>query len=619
MGYWVDMSPTPTGRWTRPTSRASGGRSSRSSTRGLLYEAQRVSPYCPRCETALSDHELAQGYETVVDPSVYVRLPLTSGPLAGRAALLVWTTTPWTLVSNTAVAVHPDVDYVVATDGNESLVVAAPLFEAGARRGLDGHRHGRRPRHGALDATSARSTWLTSRPTRRTSSCWPTTSPPTTAPGWSTSRRRSARRTWRCAWRTGCRSSPRCGRNGHFADDVALVGGQFFKHADTDLVRELERRGVAVPARRLRALLPALLALPHPAHVLRLAGLVHPHDRGQGRAARARTSATNWFPETIKWGRYGDWLRNNVDWSLSRTRYWGTPLPLWRCDGPGTSSASGSLAELGELAGADLLVARPAPAVRRRRRARLPDACGGERCRRVREVIDAWYDSGSMPFAQWGYPHADGSEEEFEQAFPAQFICEGLDQTRGWFYSLMAIGTLVFDRSSYENVVCLGLLLAEDGRKMSKHLGNILEPMPLMDEHGADAVRWFMAASGSPWAARRVGHGAMQEIVRKVLLTYWNTVAFHALYARANGWAPGDGGAGRRGAPGARPVAGLRTQPADPRRDRRRWRCSTPSAPGSCSPTSSTTCRTGTSAARVVGSGTATRPPWPPCTRRWTS
>jgi isoleucyl-tRNA synthetase len=159
----------------------------------------------------------------------------------------------------------------------------------------------------------------------------------------------------------------------------------------------------------------------------------------------------------------------------------------------------------------------------------------------VPEVIDAWFDSGSMPFAQWGYPHAPGSERLFEQAYPADFICEAIDQTRGWFYTLMAIGTIVFDRSSYRNVLVLGHILAEDGRKMSKHLGNILEPIPLMEQHGADAVRWFMAASGSPWASRRVGHTSIQETVRKVLLTYWNTVAFHVLYARTAKWTPADG------------------------------------------------------------------------------
>jgi isoleucyl-tRNA synthetase len=155
-------------------------------------------------------------------------------------------------------------------------------------------------------------------------------------------------------------------------------------------------------------------------------------------------------------------------------------------------------------------------------------------------VIDAWFDSGSMPFAQWGYPYVNGSKEKFADAFPADFICEAIDQTRGWFYSLMAVATLAFDQNSYSNVLCLGHILAEDGRKMSKHLGNILEPISLMDTHGADAVRWFMAAGGSPWASRRVGHATITEITRKVLLTYWNTVAFQALYARTNGWTPGD-------------------------------------------------------------------------------
>ena len=163
----------------------------------------------------------------------------------------------------------------------------------------------------------------------------------------------------------------------------------------------------------------------------------------------------------------------------------------------------------------------------------------GQTATRVPEVIDAWYDSGSMPFAQWGYPHRN--REEFERQYPAQFIAEALDQTRGWFYTLMAIGTLVFDRSSYETVLCLGLILAEDGRRMSKHLGNILDPMPLMEEHGADALRWFMLCAGSPWSARRVGHDVLDEVVSKVLLTYWNTASFFVLYANANSWTPTPG------------------------------------------------------------------------------
>jgi isoleucyl-tRNA synthetase len=243
----------------------------------------------------------------------------------------------------------------------------------------------------------------------------------------------------------------------------------------------------------------------------------------------AENEKTNWQPVTIKNGRYGEWLRNNVDWALSRTRYWGTPLPLWECPN-GHLTCVGSLAELSGLAERDLSGLDP-------HRPYVDDvtfpcpACGLD-AQRVPEVIDAWFDSGSMPFAQHGAPLRNLAE--FERAYPAQFICEAIDQTRGWFYSLMAVGTLVFGRSSYENVVVLGHVVDEQGRKMSKHLGNVMEPMGLLNSHGADAVRWFFAASGSPWGQRRIGPSVLDEIVRKVLLTYWNTTSFLVLYANAS-------------------------------------------------------------------------------------
>jgi isoleucyl-tRNA synthetase len=327
--------------------------------------------------------------------------------------------------------------------------------------------------------------------------------------------------------------------DGHFEDDVPLVGGVFFKAADKILLRDLSERGVLFRSEQYEHSYPhcwrchtPLLYYALPAWYIRTTAV---KDR-----LLAENEKTNWFPETVKEGRYGEWLRNNVDWSLSRTRYWGTPLPLWVCEADDTHvTCVGSLKELGEHAGRDLSsldphrpfvddVTFPCPHVLSED---APPARCGATARRVPHVIDAWYDSGSMPFAQWGAPHRN--QDVFEQSYPAQYICEAQDQTRGWFYSLMAVGTLVFDRSSYENVVCLGLILAEDGRKMSKHLGNVLQPIPLMDQHGADALRWFMAASGLPWASRRVGHGALEEIVRKVLLTYWNTASFFVLYANA--------------------------------------------------------------------------------------
>src|SRR3954454_8825485 len=323
--------------------------------------------------------------------------------------------------------------------------------------------------------------------------------------------------------------------SGHFLADVPLVGGHFFKAADPALVEDLQARGVLLREQRYEHSYPhcwrchtPLMYYAQPSWYIRTSQI---KDQ-----LLAENEKTNWYPESIKTGRYGDWLNNNVDWALSRDRYWGTPLPIWRNDlDPARMVAVGSLAELSELTGRDLADLDPHRPFIDDVTFTLPGEEGTYR--RVRQVIDAWYDSGSMPFAQWGAPHRNN--EEFEDAYPAQFICEAIDQTRGWFYTLIAVGTLVFGKSSYENVLCLGHILAEDGRKMSKHLGNILEPMPLMERHGADAVRWFMAASGSPWAARRVGHPALQEIVRKVLLTYWNTVAFQVLYARTNGWQPG--------------------------------------------------------------------------------
>ncbi|NYI71333.1 isoleucyl-tRNA synthetase [Naumannella cuiyingiana] len=540
MGYWVNMDDA---YWTMDPSYVQSvwWALKQIFEAGLLTEDFRVTPYCPRCGTGLSDHELAQGYETIIDPSVYVRLPLTSGPYAGEADLLIWTTTPWTLPSNALVAVKDDVTYTVASkDGEKPVVVAESLLGQALGEGWSA---------GPTFTGAEMVGWDYQRPfdivewTGKghfvVTEDYVTTDDGTglvhQATVFGADDMESVRR-------NGVELINPIDERGRFLDGIPLVGGTYFRQANQPLMDDLGSRGLLFRHLEYEHSYPhcwrchsALMYYALPSWYIRTTKIKDELLR--------ENEATNWHPENVKWGRYGDWLRGNVDWALSRRRYWGTPLPIWRNDADPTKIiAVGSLAELGELAGRDLDELDP-------HRPFVDDITftrPGEEgtYRRVPEVIDAWFDSGSMPFAQWGFPHAEGSEQEFDGHYPADFISEAIDQTRGWFYTLMAVGTLVFDRNSYRNVVCLGHILAEDGRKMSKHLGNILEPIPLMDRHGADAVRWFMAAAGSPWLARRVGDKTITETVRKVLLTYWNTVAFQALYARAAGWSPAEVGSG---------------------------------------------------------------------------
>ena len=530
MGFWVDFDQA---YWTMAPEYVESVWWSLKEIwkKGLLVQDHRVAPYCPRCGTGLSDHELAQGYETVTDPSVYVRFPITSGELADvGAALLVWTTTPWTLVSNTAIAAHPDVDYVVVKtvvdDVAEVLVVAEPLLSAVAgehtvikkMKGRELERITYQRPFDYVEIPDSHFVVLATYVTTEDGTGLVHQSPAFGADDLQV-----------------CRSyglpvvNP-IAADGTFLPNVPVVGGTFFKEADKQLVKELKKSGALYKHLPYEHPYPhcwrchtALIYYAQPSWYIRTTSIKDELIR--------ENSKTDWHPETIKTGRYGDWLNNNIDWALSRNRYWGTPLPIWRCENKHEICVE-SLAELGSFAGKNLSTLDP-------HRPFVDDitfACKecGSIMNRVPEVIDCWYDSGAMPFAQWGYPHKPGSVEKFKAAYPADFICEAIDQTRGWFYTLMTIGTLVFDQSSYKSVLCLGHILDKDGRKMSKHLGNVLEPMSLMDQHGADAVRWYMLAAGSPWAARRVGHEAISDVVRKTLLTFWNTISFHALYASAS-------------------------------------------------------------------------------------
>ena len=529
MGFWVDFDEA---YWTMSPEYIESVWWSLQQiwNKGLLVQDHRVAPYCPRCGTGLSDHELAQGYETIKDPSVFVRFPVTSGKLAElKASLLVWTTTPWTLVSNTAVAVNPKVEYqvveITVDEKTERLVVAADLASVlGEDRKVIATFIGKDLEHTKysrpfdfVEINDSHFVVLADYVTVEDGTGLVHQSPAFGADDLEVCRKYNLPVV-----------NP-VNPDGHFQKEVPLIGGVFFKDADKALIKDLKSRGLMFKSLQFEHSYPhcwrchtALMYYAQPSWYVKTTAIKEDLLR--------ENSKTNWHPETIKTGRFGDWLNNNIDWAVSRNRYWGTPLPIWRCENK-HEICVGSLAELGKLAGQELSKLDPHRPFVDDIKFKC-DKCS-ETMQRIPEVIDCWYDSGAMPFAQWGYPHQSGSVEKFNAAYPADFICEAIDQTRGWFYTLMTIGTLVFDKSSYKTVLCLGHILDKDGRKMSKHLGNVLEPMPLMNQHGADAVRWYMLAAGSPWSARRVGHDAISDVVRKTLLTYWNTISFFTLYANA--------------------------------------------------------------------------------------
>jgi isoleucyl-tRNA synthetase len=500
---------------------------------GLLYEELKVVPYCPRDETTLSSHELGQPgvYRDVIDPSVYVRLPVVAdhGPVRQGDELIVWTTTPWTLVSNAAVAVDPELTYVRARagDGRVAVVARAPLervlgagaevverlrgeelvgaryeppfdFIAGSDYGPKGHTVVPGDFVSAEEGTGLVHTAIA-----------------------------FGEDDFRLGEQQGLAVINPVRSNGTYDERIGPYAGRWVKDADPDLIEDLRRRGRLLRAETYEHSYPHCWRCGTPLLYYAKPSWFIATSRIKDRLLAANETV-NWYPEHVKHGRFGKWLEGNVDWALSRERYWGTPLPIWRCE-EAHAHAVGSLTELKELSGVALedphrpfvdQVSFPCP------------DCGSE-MRRVEEVIDVWFDSGAMPFAQYHAPHEN--QEQFETHFPADFICEALDQTRGWFYSLLADATLLFDRSSYRNVVCLGLILDDQGRKMSKSLGNIVEPWDVLDRFGADALRWYFFTSKQPWDGYRFSLKTIEESVRQFLLPLWNTYSFYVLYANANG------------------------------------------------------------------------------------
>jgi isoleucyl-tRNA synthetase len=511
--------------------------------KGLLYEGNKVVPYCPRCGTALSSHEVALGYQDVVDPSVYVRLPAhaPAGPVQAQDAFLIWTTTPWTLPGNIAVAAGPDIEYVRARIGDETLILAAArvervlgedaeilerfsggeLTEAGAsyrgplfREGPDGGsmiivgdfvttEDGTglvhiAPAFGEDDFRAATAAGLID-PTD------PHTIINPVEPDGTYDKR--------------VRSHDGRSYEGRFVKDPALT---------QELIDDLTAQGLLFKREDYEHSYPHCWRCGTPLIYYAKPSWYIATSRVR-EAMLAGNETVHWHPPHIKHGRFGDWLSNNVDWAISRERYWGTPLPVWRCTS-GHTHTIGSFAELQERSGSEL-ADHHRPYVDE-----VQFTCPHEGCEqpmsRVPEVIDVWFDSGAMPFAQHHAPLEH--EDRFQQRFPADFICEALDQTRGWFYSLLAVSTLLFDQAPYRNVVCLGLILDAEGQKMSKSKGNTVEPWQVLDTYGADAFRWYFFTSKQPWDGYRFSQEAIGEGVRLFLKQLWSTYFFYVLYAHAN-------------------------------------------------------------------------------------
>lgn len=498
--------------------------------KGLLYKGHKIVPYCPRCGTALSSHEVAQGYKEVKETSATVRFRV---PDEENTYFLAWTTTPWTLPSNVSLCVNPDVTYAyVRVDGKETFIMAKDLIEAV----LEGHdteivkevlgkeleyKHYEplfectRKAAGGKDAFYVMVDDYV-----------------TTTDG------------------TGIvHNAPAFGEDDYrvckkydlpFVQMVDSKGemcggtpwdGVFVKKADPMVLKDLDERGLLFAAPRFEHSYPFCWRCDTPLIYYARSSWFIAMTKVKDRLIDYNRRI-NWIPETIKEGRMGNFLENVIDWGISRERYWGTPLPVWVCDKCGKIHVVGSRKELSELTGCDENVELHKPYVDP---LTWKCDCGGT-MRREPVVIDCWFDSGSMPFAQWHYPFEN--KDKFERRYPANFISEAIDQTRGWFYTLSAIAACLFDSPAFLNCIVLGHVQDKEGRKMSKHIGNVVDPWVLLDNQGADAVRWYFYTSSMPWLPNRFSAEAVSESQRKYMGTFWNTYAFYILYADIDNFDP---------------------------------------------------------------------------------
>jgi isoleucyl-tRNA synthetase len=566
IGYWVDMehpyvtldnSYIETGWWIIK----------QLWDKGLVYQGYRVTPHCPRCGTSLSSHEVALGYDEVDDPSVYIKFKVVPSSLAGiplgdvlkgvdlarkPAYLLAWTTTPWTLPGNTALAVAPNEDYAVMQGESDYLIMAAKLVGV---VGLEGYTEVGRVAGASIEGVAYE--------------------PLFNPHSFGIERKRFDKGgslavqepqddlTYKAIGAafvsmedgTGIvHIAPSFGEDdfsigtekglNFVRDYVGLNGvikgsypfaGKFVKEADPLIIKDLKIRGHLYRKGKIKHTYPfcwrcstPLLYYAKPSWYIRTTAKKERLISGN--------NEINWYPEHIKKGRFGDWLEHNVDWACSRERYWGTPLPVWRCESCGADECIGSI---------DYLRSRPGLAnVKEPLDLHRPfvdeitfdcPKCKGAMSR-VHDVLDAWFDSGAMPVAQWHYPFEN--KDTFEKFFPADYVCEAVDQTRGWFYTLHALSTLLFDKPCYRNVICLGHILDAKGEKMSKSKGNVVEPAKVLDKQGADALRWYLLTSSPAGSPRRFSAELVAETQRKFLSTLWNTYSFFVLYANIDKFDP---------------------------------------------------------------------------------
>ena len=518
MGYWVDMdSPYITCEndyiesvWWALDSFFKDG---------LVYQDFKVQLYCPRCGTPLSSHEVAQGYRDVDDPSIYVKARLTGEE---HTYFLVWTTTPWTLISNVALAVGPDIEYVKVRLGDEYLILAkerlpvlgdeAEIVGTFAGSTLVGKEYER---------------WFDFFPADR--KAWYVIDAPfvTTTDGSGIVHLAPAygEDDYQASKANNLPMIHAVDAEGQFLAEAGPFAGKFFKDADPLITTDLKGRGLLFSKEMHHHSYPHCWRCETPLiFYARRSWYIRTTDFKADMIEYNRAIA--WHPPEFGVGRFGNWLEENKDWAISRDRYWGTPIPIWVCESCDRKRSIGSVEEL------------------RRDGRNLPDPLDlhkpyvdqvtfectcGETMRRIPEVVDAWFDSGSMPFAQWHYPFEN--EEIFKHSFPADYIAEGVDQTRGWFYTLHAISSHLFKQPSFKNVVVNELVLDPSGQKMSKSKGNTVDPFQVMDQHGADAVRWFLIVSGPPWKPKLFDEKSVEDVGRKLFGTLLNTYAFFALYA----------------------------------------------------------------------------------------